>query len=273
MHGHIAWSESNSQILEPASEVLAATSGDCDGWAHAACAMLLKAGIPAKTVLVGALNGPNATGFAFSQAEMHVCLAYWDGFGWILIDPYVSSGFTFISRVILGADRDVSTVMIWTDPEYLMQYVQNEISCENGYQLGFLHLQAERCPQYTWDILEHYELPDSQNLQGTEPRSCIIPNVPTATDITQTPRAHLFVNYPNPFNPLTTFNFWLEKDGRVRIEVFSVDGRLVTIVVDAFMTKGEKKVEWRAGTIASGIYMVRFRAPDASESRKIVILK
>ena len=255
------------------SEVLAEVSGDCDGWAHAACAMLLKAGIAAKTVLVGTMTGPNASGSVFSTADMHVCLAYWDGFGWILIDPHVASGFTFISRVILGADRDASTVRIKTDPEYLMSYIDGNASCENGDQSGSLHLWQTRCLEYAWDILENYELPDPQNVQGTEPRSCIIPNIPTAADVSTIPRAQLFVNYPNPFNPVTTFKFDVERDGRVKIDIFSVEGRLVATVVDAFMARGENVIEWKPNNLASGVYMVRFHAPGRSDTRKIVILK
>jgi len=273
MNGHIAWSGSDSHIIERASEVLTEASGDCDGWAHAACAMLLKAGIPAKTVLVGAMTGYNATDRRFPAAQLHVCLAYWDGFGWILIDPLIASGFTFISRVILGADRDVSTVRIKTDPADLGLYAQSEISCEEGDQSGSLHLWGTRCLEYAWDILEHYELPDPQNVQGTEPQSNIIPNIPTATDVAQTPRARLFVNYPNPFNPVTTFKFNIERDGRVRIDIFSVEGKLVATVIDAFMARGEKSIEWKPNNLASGIYMVKFCGPDGSDTRKIVILK
>lgn len=273
MNAHITWSGSESHIIKQASEVLTETSGDCDGWAHAACAMLLKAGIAAKTVLVGAVTGYNATDRRFPVAQLHVCLAYWDGFGWILIDPHEASGFTFISRVILGADRDVSTIMIETDPEYLGLNAQSEISCEEGDQSGSLHLWQTRCLAYAWDILENYELPDPQNVQGTEPQSCIIPNIPTVTDNSKVPRAHLFANYPNPFNPVTTFKFDIERDGRVKIDIFSVEGRLVATVVDAFMARGAKLIEWKPNNLASGVYMVRFHAPSGSETRKIVILK
>lgn len=273
MNGHITWSESNSYIIKCASEILAEGSGDCDGWAHAACAMLLKAGIAAKTVLVGTLDGMNATDLRFSAVETHVCLAYWDGFGWILIDPHVASGFTFISRVILGADRDASTVRIRTDPEYLMSYATGGAFCENGDQSGSLHLLETRCLQYGWDILEHDELPDSQSAQGTEPQSCIIPNIPTAADISTIQRGRLLVNYPNPFNPVTTFKFAVERDGRAKIDIFSVEGKLVATVVDAFMSRGEKVIEWRPENLASGIYFAKLHAPGASHKRKIVILK
>jgi len=273
MHGHIDWYESNSYALRSASQVLASAHGDCDDWAHAACAMLLKAGIPAKTVLVGGLTGPNATNYVFPEENMHVCLAYWDGFGWILVDPYQASGFTFISRVILGADRDVSTVRIITEPEYLIYSAYAAASCENGSQSGQLSSRGYRCSSYPWEILEHYELPDTQDPQGTEPRSCIIPNEPTAVEFTEPTRKRLLVNYPNPFNPVTTFKFLIDRGGRVKIDVFSVDGRLVANVIDAFIEKGEKQIDWRADHISSGVYIVRFQSPDTVETRKIIVLK
>jgi len=204
---------------------------------------------------------------------MHVCLSYWDGFGWVMIDPNMSSGFTFISRVFLGADRDVDNLKIITDPEYLIYGVYGECFCEDGNQYGLLNCEGYRCQSYTTDILEHYELPDPQPLEGTEPRNCIIPNVVTTVEegVPDT-RGAWIVNYPNPFNPVTTFRFHVECEGRVRLEIYSVDGRLVGKVIDEWMSAGEKEVRWEAHD-ATGIYFACLRGLGRVETRKIVILK
>lgn len=172
---NMEWVDNNVYELEPwsASYILdpAVREGNCNEWAHAACALLLKAGIPAKVVLVGALDGYNASGYSFTEAQQHLCAAYWDGFGWIMIDPKQSSGFAFISRVFLGADQDEKGIRITTSPaELFLNAYDSSVSCVNGTQHGSLLEKNYRCQLYTsWDILEHYSFDNSGILEGTEP--------------------------------------------------------------------------------------------------------
>ena len=72
---------------------------------------------------------------------------------------------------------------------------------------------------------------------------------------------------PNPFNPQTTIDYVLAADGPVRLEVFSVDGRRVAVLVDGPQAAGAHSATWRgrddAGRgMASGTYMYRLTAPD-----------
>jgi hypothetical protein len=270
----LTWEDTDAYTSKSASQTLTHRYGDCDDWAHAACALLIKAGIAARVVVVGALTSYNETIYSFPKVGMHVCLSYWDGFGWVMIDPSMSSGFTFISRVFLGADQDVDNLKIITDPEYLIYHVQGECFCEDGNQYGLLTCEGARCRSYWTDVLEHYELPNPQPLVGTEPRNCIIPNVVTAVEEgVPDARGAWIVNYPNPFNPVTTFRFQVERERRVSLEIYSVDGRLVGKVVDEWMSPGEREVRWEARGLATGIYFACLRGAGVVETRKIVILK
>jgi hypothetical protein len=250
-------------------------SGNCDDWAHAACALLLKAGIPARVILVGALTSYNATDFYFQEENQHLCLSYWDGYGWITFDPSCSSGFTFISRVVLGADQDSKGVRVETYPEYLIHHIYGGgCSCEDGWQTGYLSWMGDRCHAYSSEILEHYEKPDSQSSTGGEPRNNIIPRTITAvSEHMPECRQQLFMSYPNPFNPVTSFRFFVERTGRVRIDVYSVDGRIVKTIVDRYMDNGEKTITWRTEGVSSGVYFARLRSETMDATRKIVILK
>ncbi|MBE0565416.1 MAG: VCBS repeat-containing protein [Krumholzibacteria bacterium] len=72
---------------------------------------------------------------------------------------------------------------------------------------------------------------------------------------------------PNPFNPSTTIDYALATGGRVRLEVFSVDGRRVATLVDAEQAAGPHSATWQgrdaAGrAVASGTYVYRLTAPD-----------
>ena len=83
---------------------------------------------------------------------------------------------------------------------------------------------------------------------------------------------------PNPFNPSTKIVFDLAAAGQVQLEVFDVRGRLIRRLVSAAMGTGRHEVVWdgRDDTgvaAASGTYVARLRAAEASVSRKMQLLK
>ena len=279
LNQNMDWEDYNTYEDEPwyASYILQSgiRYGGCEEWAHAACALLLRAGIPAKVVMVGATTQYNAAGYSFSEAGQHLCLSYWDGFGWVMIDPKESSGFAVVSRVILGADQDSKGIRITTYPPNLMNDLYNsDASSEDGYQSGYITNEGERCESYPWEILEHFSLRDLDILQGTEPLNCIIPNTVTSVE-EDMPRGNkmFFVNYPNPFNPVTTFRFNVQRAGRVRINIYSVEGRFLETILDRQMLPGEKEVSWMADGFTSGIYFAKFKSPSGENCRKLILLR
>lgn len=85
-------------------------------------------------------------------------------------------------------------------------------------------------------------------------------------------------NRPNPFNPTTTIDFYIESQSDVRLEVFNVLGQLVTTLVDRSMAPGQYSVVWdgtdtRGTRVASGVYLYRLKSGDASLTKKMVLLK
>ncbi len=85
-------------------------------------------------------------------------------------------------------------------------------------------------------------------------------------------------NFPNPFNPTTTFKYGVAVEGRVSIEVYDVRGRLVTTLLDEVVRPGTYAVIWD-GTdnggrrAASGVYLARFKAVDKTEMQRMTLLK
>ncbi len=72
---------------------------------------------------------------------------------------------------------------------------------------------------------------------------------------------------PNPFNPTTTISFSLDQPGWTQLEVYGVDGRLVSVLVNEMRPAGEQKVSWHGrdsggNAVASGMYLYRLTAPD-----------
>jgi len=83
---------------------------------------------------------------------------------------------------------------------------------------------------------------------------------------------------PNPFNPLTTVTFSLDRPQPVRVAVYDLTGRRVAVIVDEVGTTGRHTITWdgrdeTGTTMASGAYLVRFRVPGRAESCKIMLMR
>ncbi len=84
----------------------------------------------------------------------------------------------------------------------------------------------------------------------------------------EVPRAtRLFSPYPNPFNPAATIAFDIAQPGRVIIEIYSLDGRRVTTLLDENRPIGHHTIVWRGHDqqdrrVASGTYFARMTTPD-----------
>jgi hypothetical protein len=88
----------------------------------------------------------------------------------------------------------------------------------------------------------------------------------------------LHPNWPNPFNPATELRFDLPASGggglqRVQLTVYDLLGREVARLVDQTMTTGSYTVRFDAGSLSSGVYLVRLQSNETQVVRKITLLK
>jgi hypothetical protein len=85
-------------------------------------------------------------------------------------------------------------------------------------------------------------------------------------------------NYPNPFARTTTVEYVLAEAQNVTIEVYNVLGQRVRTLVDDRKEAGMHQLRWdgtnRYGKrVGSGVYFLRLRAGDTSETRKAVLVR
>ena len=85
-------------------------------------------------------------------------------------------------------------------------------------------------------------------------------------------------NYPNPFNPSTSISYGLPAEAHVRVEIFSLLGQRVKLLVNEEQTAGYKRIVWDGrddfgGAVSSGTYLVRLKAGDRESSMKMLLLK
>ena len=84
----------------------------------------------------------------------------------------------------------------------------------------------------------------------------------------------LYQNYPNPFNPTTTIRFELEKEGHVKLEVYSMLGEKLLVLLDKRISRGKHEVFVDASNLPSGVYIYRINFNNIFvKAKKMTLLK
>jgi len=81
-------------------------------------------------------------------------------------------------------------------------------------------------------------------------------------------------NYPNPFNASTNIQFVVPTEIHVRLAVYDVLGRLVSVLADRVYTPGTHNLSWNASAHASGVYFYRMESEGRLiGAKKMILLK
>jgi len=80
-------------------------------------------------------------------------------------------------------------------------------------------------------------------------------------------------NFPNPFNPSTSIQYYLPRAGDVRLEVFNIHGELVDLLEDGFLSAGDHVKVWSSDRRASGTYFYRMSYEGSSTTKAMVLVK
>jgi hypothetical protein len=88
----------------------------------------------------------------------------------------------------------------------------------------------------------------------------------------------LEANFPNPygrmpFNASTRIVYELPANTRVRLELFNMRGQCVRVLVDELKTAGMHSINFDTENLASGTYVYRLSTPQATLSRKLVLVR
>jgi hypothetical protein len=84
---------------------------------------------------------------------------------------------------------------------------------------------------------------------------------------------HLSQNFPNPFNPATTIQYQLPKNGFVTLKIYDILGKEVAALVNDQKTQGRYSVNFDASRLASGVYIYQLLVNDYVSSKKMLFLK
>jgi len=85
-------------------------------------------------------------------------------------------------------------------------------------------------------------------------------------------------NYPNPFNPGTTLDCTLPRDGRVRVTVHDLGGRLVAVLLDEPRSAGTFSISWQGRDsggrpVSSGLYIAKLEFAGEVRTRAMTLVR
>lgn len=85
----------------------------------------------------------------------------------------------------------------------------------------------------------------------------------------------LFQNFPNPFNPRTTFSYQMPKSAMVKLSIQNITGQTVKTLVNEHQNAGFHSVQWDVpqSGISSGLYFYRLNAGEYSATKNCLILR
>ena len=68
-------------------------------------------------------------------------------------------------------------------------------------------------------------------------------------------------------------NYQIPKSAKVILNIYDVNGKLVTTLVNGVQDAGKYSVEWKAGNNASGVYFYRINAGSFTDVKKMILAK
>ncbi len=117
-----------------------------------------------------------------------------------------------------------------------------------------------------------FENDSETELLGTLNYVDFISEVGTSTYITSPDiENHFFPPFPNPANTSIQFQYTLRKPQSVRIEIYTMLGRRVALLVDEVQNGGEHSLVMQKGHLASGTYICRIRIGEQYYSHGFIV--
>ena len=125
-----------------------------------------------------------------------------------------------------------------------------------------------RFPDGSSQWIEMSPSPGYSNIEGLSTNnSAMIPN-----------KYYLYPNYPNPFNPITSFVYDLPKHSQVKVSIYNTLGREIKTLVNREQNNGSYIIQWDGNDtygnrVSSGVYLYHLNANSFNQTRRMILLK
>jgi hypothetical protein len=85
-------------------------------------------------------------------------------------------------------------------------------------------------------------------------------------------------NYPNPFNPSTTIDVSVASDTQITLNIYDINGRLVSTLADGVYDTGYHSFVWNGfdqtgNKVSAGIYFYSLQSAGVSMTKKMMLMK
>ena len=79
--------------------------------------------------------------------------------------------------------------------------------------------------------------------------------------------------YPNPFNPHVNISLNQQHTSLVKLSVYDIKGRELTVLFDGMMMPGKSSFTWNASIYPTGIYFIKAIGKSQTQIKKVQLLK
>ena len=124
----------------------------------------------------------------------------------------------------------------------------------------------------TWDFPQETFLPEGGPFTDAAEPNPVATGV-EAIDAEVPSEIWLGANYPNPFNPSTTFEYSIDRTQNVKVRIYDMLGRLVATLVDGTQPPATYQVTFDAARLASGVYIYRLEAGSQVLTKRMLLIK
>ncbi len=143
----------------------------------------------------------------------------------------------------------------------------------------------EENPTYTYELPGIYSVfllaknEDAFSIQAKQFYITVFPDSQaTQNDIVDVGQNRV-INYPNPFNPITTFKYDIQQNGNVELTIFNMKGQKIKTLVNTYKEKGSYEIIWNGkddknNEIAGGVYFYKLSVNNRETLvKKCILLK
>ena len=113
------------------------------------------------------------------------------------------------------------------------------------------------------------------NAAGASEEACNLDKItPVSTEVDEIPETtYLAQNYPNPFNPSTEIAYTLANSEQVRLVVYNMTGRLISVIADGMRPAGVHTARLDATGLPTGTYVYRLTTRTETLTRIMTLVR
>jgi hypothetical protein len=189
-----------------------------------------------------------------------------------------------------GNGHAIATVLVGDDPENFNDLKKKEPQDDSNPKPGDWDLIKDSYIRIQWlkglevngseiiittNIVLKYNLDKNGNPENTYTDPDLILSRPTPLSVNeQIPNQFtLSQNYPNPFNASTIIDYYLNKTGLVKLDIYNIAGQYLESLVNNNQEAGRYSIKFDASKYSSGQYFYKLRTQKGELVKKLILLK